>query len=209
MNKALFNKVKSLCKDTGLSEKYLTTITEKMGGSIEDDSTDETAIEEMANQIAEIATATQGEATRWANKKKETDPKGKKNQETEDEDDDEDKDPKGKKKETSSGNEELVALKEMIEKQNAKMEELEKSLSTKSRETAIKEAQKKHDIPDWRMKGLTIPDDQDIDEYLADIKQDLITEGLSTGSTGAKVATEKQVDQAADSLLESITVTEK
>ena len=97
----------------------------------------------------------------------------------------------------------------MIEKQNLKMQELESSLSAKSRETAIKEAQKKHEIPDWRMKGLTIPDDQDIDEYLADIKQDLITEGLTTGVTGAKAATEKQVDQAADSLLESITVTEK
>ena len=207
MNKALFNKVKSLCKDTGLSEKYLTTITEKMGGSIEDDSTDETAIEEMANQIAEIATATQGEATRWANKKKETDPKSKKKEsddDSEDEnDDDEKKDDKSKKKEeTSKEDARIVALEKEIN-------DLKNSLSSKSRETAIKEAQKKHDIPDWRMKGLTIPEDQDIDEYLADIKQDLITEGLSTGSSGAKVATEKQVDQAADSLLESITVTEK
>jgi hypothetical protein len=203
MNKALFNKVKSLCKDTGLSEKYLTALTEKMGGSIEDDSTDETAIEEIANQIADIATASQGEATRWVNKKKEAESKKKSDQET-----DEDENPK-KKEPSTTENTELAALKEMIEKQNAKMQELEKSLSTKSRETAIKEAQTKHGIPDWRMKGLTIPDDQDIDEYLADIKQDLITEGLSTGSTGAKAATEKQVDQAADSLLESITVTEK
>ena len=49
MNKTLFDKVKSLCKDTGLSEKYLKAITEKLGGSIEDDSTDEAAIEEAAN----------------------------------------------------------------------------------------------------------------------------------------------------------------
>lgn len=207
MNKALFNKVKSLCKDTGLSEKYLTTITEKMGGSIEDDSTDETAIEEIANQIAEIATATQGEATRWANKKKETDPKSKKKEsddDSEDEnDDDEKKDDKSKKKEeTSKEDARIVALEKEIN-------DLKNSLSSKSREESIKAAQKKHDIPDWRMKGLTIPEDQDIDEYLADIKQDLITEGLSTGSSGAKVATEKQVDQAADSLLESISVTEK
>ena len=206
MNKALFNKVKSLCKDTGLSEKFLTALTEKMGGSIEDDSTDETVIEEMANQIADIATASQGEATRWVNKKKEAESKKKSDQETDE--GDEDENPK-KKEPSTTENTELAALKEMIEKQNLKMQELESSLSAKSRETAIKEAQKKHEIPDWRMKGLTIPDDQDIDEYLADIKQDLITEGLSTGSIGAKVATEKQVDQAADSLLESITVTEK
>lgn len=206
MNKALFNKVKSLCKDTGLSEKYLTALTEKMGGSIEDDSTDETAIEEIANQIAEIATVTQGEATRWVNKKKEAESKKKSDQETDEEDEDEN--PK-KKEPSTTENTELAALKEMIEKQNLKMQELESSLSAKSREASIKEAQTKHGIPDWRMKGLTIPEDQDIDEYLADIKQDLITEGLTTGGTGAKAATEKQVDDAADSLLESITVTDK
>ena len=55
MNKTLFKKVKDLCKDTGLSEKYLTAITEKMGGSIEDDSTDEAEIEKEANQIADVA----------------------------------------------------------------------------------------------------------------------------------------------------------
>lgn len=70
MNKTLLAKVKDLCKDTGLSEKYLIAITEKMGGSIEDDSTDETAIGNVANQIAEIAQETQGEATRWASKKR-------------------------------------------------------------------------------------------------------------------------------------------
>ena len=57
MNKLLFEKVKAKCKDNGLSEKYLKAITEKIGGSVEDDSTDETAIEEMANQIADIAGA--------------------------------------------------------------------------------------------------------------------------------------------------------
>jgi hypothetical protein len=70
MNKTLFKKVKDLCKDTGLSEKYLTAITEKMGGSIEDDSTDEAEIEKVANQIADVAKESQGEATRWANKAK-------------------------------------------------------------------------------------------------------------------------------------------
>ena len=70
MNKTLFKKVKDLCKDTGLSEKYLTAITEKMGGSIEDDSTDEAEIEKVANQIADVAKESQGEATRWANKKR-------------------------------------------------------------------------------------------------------------------------------------------
>ena len=76
MNKKLFEKVKGLCKDTGLSEKYLKAITEKMGGSIEDDSTDDEAIESTANLIAEVAKESQGEATRWANKKKPTQTEG-------------------------------------------------------------------------------------------------------------------------------------
>lgn len=76
MNKKLFEKVKGLCKDTGLSEKYLKAITEKMGGSIEDDSTDDAAIETTANLIADVAKESQGEATRWANKKKDDPNKG-------------------------------------------------------------------------------------------------------------------------------------
>ncbi|HBG40079.1 MAG TPA: hypothetical protein DDW85_01530, partial [Porphyromonadaceae bacterium] len=61
--------------------------------------------------------------------------------------------------------------------------------------------------PDWRMKGVMVPDDQDPDTYLAEIKQDLIAQKLVPGDAeGVKAATEKQVDQAADALLESITV---
>lgn len=87
MNKKLFEKVKDLCKDTGLSEKYLKAITEKLGGSIEDDSTDDAAIETTANLIADVATESQGEATRWANKKKDDSKKGKKDGEDDDPDD--------------------------------------------------------------------------------------------------------------------------
>lgn len=70
MNKALLAKVKEKTKDTRLSEKYLTAITEKLGGSVEDDSTDEELIETTATLIADVATESQGEATRWAQKAK-------------------------------------------------------------------------------------------------------------------------------------------
>jgi len=87
MNKKLFEQVKAKCKDTGLSEKYLQAITERMGGSVEDDSTDEAAIEETANLIADVAKESQGEASRWANKQKGNQKKKKQ----EDEDDDPDR----------------------------------------------------------------------------------------------------------------------
>lgn len=195
MNKKLFVKVKDLCKDTGLSEKYLTTITEKMGGSIEDDSTDEEAIGNMANQIADIAKETQGEATRWANSKK--DDKGSKGSKSEENKDDEN----GKAKTSKDAeNERLKALEDEIAT-------LRGNKAQEERTAAIKVAQAKHKIPDWRMKGLVVPDDQDPDTYLAGIKQDLITQNLMPADAeGTKAANEKATDELADSLLESITV---
>ena len=57
------------------------------------------------------------------------------------------------------------------------------------------------------MKGLVVPEDQDPDEYLAGIKQDLITQNLMPADAeGAKAANDKATDELADSLLESITV---
>lgn len=184
MNKDLFVKVKKLCKDTGLSEKYLKAITEKMGGSIEDDSTDEAAIDEMANQIADIAKETQGEATRWAGKKEPKDPK----EPTDPKDPANDADARIKALE-----DEIAGLKGNKEKED--------------RAAAIKDAQAKHGIPDWRMKGLVVPEDQEPDKYLAEIKQDLINQKLMPADTeGVKVASETATNEYADSLLESITV---
>ena len=193
MNKKLFVKVKDLCKDTGLSEKYLTAITEKMGGSIEDDSTDDEAIGNMANQIADIAKETQGEATRWANKK---DPKNPKDSA----DPKDPADPKNPKDPDDSSEARIKALEDEINgiKGNRAKEE---------RLAAIQTAQAKHKIPEWRMKGLVVPEDQDPDEYLAGIKQDLITQNLMPADAeGAKAANDKATDELADSLLESITV---
>ena len=89
MNKQLFDKVKSLCKDTGLSEKYLKAITEKLGGSVEDDSTDEAAIETAANLIADVAKESQGESSRWVDAFKKKNPKRKDHKDSASDDDDE------------------------------------------------------------------------------------------------------------------------
>lgn len=194
MNKKLFEKVKGLCKDTGLSEKYLKAITEKMGGSIEDDSTDDEAIESTANLIAEVAKESQGEATRWANKKKPT--------QTEDEEEEEESKRKGK-----------VALDEATEKRLKEMEEkianYEAKESKEARAKEVVKAMEKHKIPAYLRDRLakSISDDEDIEDAVSAYKQELITNGLDDEhSGGSKAASEKQIDEAADSLLESITV---
>lgn len=193
MNKTLFDKVKAKCKDTGLSEKYLKAITEKMGGSIEDDSTDETAIEAMANQIAEVSVETQGEATRWANKKDPKDPKEPK----------EPKDPKDPKEPKEPEDEKDARIKVLEEK----LAKFDADQAKNARTAAVQAAISKHKIPEWRTKGLSVPDDEDPDTYMASIKQDLITQNLMPADAeGAKATNEKAIDEAADSLLESITV---
>ena len=196
MNKKLFEKVKGLCKDTGLSEKYLKAITEKMGGSIEDDSTDDEAIESTANLIAEVAKESQGEATRWANKNEE-----KKAEE------------ERKKKEEEERLKGKVALDEATEKRLKEMEEkianYEAKESKEARAKEVVKAMEKHKIPAYLRDRLakSISDDEDIEDAVSAYKQELITNGLDDEhSGGSKAASEKQIDEAADSLLESITV---
>lgn len=202
MNKKLFEKVKGLCKDTGLSEKYLKAITEKMGGSIEDDSTDDEAIENTANLIAEVAKESQGEATRWANKNKETKTEEEKKAEEE-----------RKKKEEEERLKGKVALDEATEKRLKEMEEkianYEAKESKEARAKEVVKAMEKHKIPAYLRDRLakSISDDEDIEDAVSAYKQELITNGLDDEhSGGSKAASEKQIDEAADSLLESITV---
>ena len=202
MNKKLFEKVKGLCKDTGLSEKYLKAITEKMGGSIEDDSTDDEAIESTANLIAEVAKESQGEATRWANKNKETKTEEEKKAEEE-----------RKKKEEEERLKGKVALDEATVKRFKEMEEkianYEAKESKEARAKEVAKAMEKHKIPAYLRDRLakSISDDEDIEDAVSAYKQELITNGLDDEhSGGSKAASEKQIDEAADSLLESITV---
>nr|UWG87249.1 MAG: hypothetical protein [Bacteriophage sp.] len=202
MNKKLFEKVKGLCKDTGLSEKYLKAITEKMGGGIEDDSTDDEAIESTANLIAEVAKESQGEATRWANKNKETKTEEEKKAEEE-----------RKKKEEEERLKGKVALDEATEKRLKEMEEkiagYEAKESKEARAKEVVNAMEKHKIPAYLRDRLakSISDDEDIEDAVSAYKQELITNGLDDEhSGGSKAASEKQIDEAADSLLESITV---
>ena len=202
MNKKLFEKVKGLCKDTGLSEKYLKAITEKMGGSIEDDSTEDEAIESTANLITEVAKESQGEATRWANKNKETKTEEEKKAEEE-----------RKKKEEEERLKGKVALDEATEKRLKEMEEkiagYEAKESKEARAKEVVNAMEKHKIPAYLRDRLakSISDDEDIEDAVSAYKQELITNGLDDEhSGGSKAASEKQIDEAADSLLESITV---
>lgn len=207
MNKLLFSKVKDQCKDTGLSEECLKALTEAIGGSIEDDSTDEEAIGKVANQIKQVAVSTQSEAARWANNKK--DPKNKKDQKKQkpaNKDGEGDDDPDGDQDPPKNTDNQVLELLKKLEK---RMDQFEVDGKTKDRQKLIKEAMENHKIPAKFRDRLakSIGDDEDIEETVKAFKQDFITEGLtSEGEQKNKTATEQQVDEAADALLKSITV---
>lgn len=150
MNKALLAKVKEKTKDTRLSEKYLTAITEKLGGSVEDDSTDEELIETTATLIADVATESQGEATRWAQKAKgNAKTKTVKDDDTDDDDDNDTDDDtntkkgkggKGKGKGSDNSDDEIATLRK-------RLDEMEAERTRGARTAEINAAFEKHKIP--------------------------------------------------------------
>ena len=215
MNKKLFEKVKSLCKDTGLSEKYLKAITEKLGGSIEDDSTDEAAIETTANLVADVAKESQGESSRWVDAFKKKNPKRKDPDDDDDpdddpDDDDPDDDPDAKKKGKKDPMMKLLKkMQKQMEDQAAELKTLKGEKAAGERTANIQKLMEDHKIPKYLRDTLakSIAEGDDAEETIKNFKQGLITNGLETEEPeGKKVASEKQVDEAADSLLESITV---
>lgn len=212
MNDKLFSKVKDLCKDTGLSEKYLKAITEKLGGSIEDDSTDDSAIETTANLIADVAVESQGEATRWASKKKPAKkrPKPKDDDPDSDPDETDDDDPDGSGDSgKGGGDKDGKSLLTRIKALEKELEGYEAEKARSARSKSIADAMEKHKIPAYLRERLakSIGDDEDVEETVKSLRQDFITNGLMPkDSEGVKAVSEKQLDEAADSLLESITV---
>lgn len=195
MNKILAEKVKGKCKDMGLSEEYVNAITSCIGGSIADDSTDEQAIENVANQIANIAKSTQSEATRWVNKNnKKNDPAPPTPQEFKDE-------PEWFKKWRVSQEEKLAE----IEKKNS---DFLAERAKENRSSKVASAFTKHNIPASISKFMTVPDDIEeskIDEYVAGIAQSMITEQLPGASSGGRqIASKEETKAAAESFFKGL-----
>ena len=118
-----------------------------------------------------------------------------------------------KRKEEASNRKGKVALDEATEKRLKEMEEkianYEAKESKEARAKEVVKAMEKHKIPAYLRDRLakSISDDEDIEDAVSAYKQELITNGLDDEhSGGSKAASEKQIDEAADSLLESITV---
>ena len=151
-----------------------------------------------------MATASQSEATRWANKAK-GNPKPKPN----DGEGGEGDKPNPNNKDGNGGGKGSSEESEAIKKLQEEVAALKAEKSHSERTATINAAFEKHKIPTFLRDRLakSISDDEDVEAAVSALKQDCITNGLmSNQADGAKAASEKQVDEAADALLESITV---
>ena len=96
-----------------------------------------------------------------------------------------------------------------MKKQGDELAALKADRAKGERKTLIEGLMETHKIPSYLRSTLakSIADDEDAEATIKEFAQGLITNGLPTkDSEGTKVASEKQVDEAADDLLESITV---
>lgn len=96
---------------------------------------------------------------------------------------------------------------ETLEKENQSFK-LEKASETRAANVSAKV--KELGIPDWRMKGVVVPDELDeagISNFLTDIKQELVNQGLSGKvQSGALVTKDEELKQMAGSLVDKYAV---
>lgn len=192
MNKELAKQVKEKCKDTGLSEAYLDSITENLGGDVADDSTDNAAIAAAAERIANTAKLAQGEANRWVDKNKQKN-----------------NPPAPIPQPTPNADDEppyFKAFREAQEKRLKLLEEQNASLiaerAKNDRAAKVTAAFDKHKIPADFRQYVNPPEsveDDKIDEYVAGMAQKFVTAqlpGMDTG--GRQVASTEETKAAAD-----------
>ena len=102
----------------------------------------------------------------------------------------------------------LKKMQKQMEDQAEELKNLKGEKADGERNKTIQSLMETHKIPKYLRDTLakSIAEGDDAEQAIKDFKQGLITNGLETEEIeGKKVASEKQVDEAADSLLESIT----
>lgn len=199
MNKKLHKILIDKCKDMGLTEKAIEDLAESGSEGLNDDSSDED-ITAKVNSIVPFAKAIQAEITRKAQ-----------NKQTKTNESNAGSEGKGGQ---SGNDDEPEWFKARMKKYEERMKTLEDENTTlkseKSKEqrgAEIAAEVKRLGIPDWRMKGVSIPDDADFKTVLTEIKQDLVTQKLMPDDAGGEKSTGKEaLKESAIDLLSEIEV---
>ena len=214
MNKKLFDLLKAKCKDMGLSEKAIEEAATAASEGITETSTD-SEIEARANQTTTFLKITQGEATRWAQtaKQKAEEEAKKKGPDSEEAKKQAEIEAKRKEAEEAAKNEPawFTAYKKEQADKLAALENENKTFKTENvktdRQSLIQATAAKFKIPEWRMKGVVVPDDADPEQFFKDIKQDLVTQNLMpVDATESQSSKDKATEEYAKQLLSAVEV---
>ena len=164
MKKKLVAALTAKCKSFGLTPKAIETLVEIGATDLDDDATDDD-IAAKADSLVPYAKAMQGEITRKT-RKSSTKP-------SDDEGDGEETD--------GTGEEEPAWMKkfnERLEALEAENKTLKEEKTAAERAAQIAAVAKKHGIPDFMVKRLSIAEDADIETEVAAFKQELVNHSL-------------------------------
>lgn len=201
MNKKLFDMLTDKCKDMGLTDLAIGDLAISGSEGLTDDSSEEDIVKKV-DSLVPIAKAMQAEITRKTRNRQTKNTEG-----------------------TNAGSEgnggqngnddEPAWFKVSMKKYEDRIRDLEtenqnlkKDQAKNLRGAEIDAEVKRLGIPDWRMKGVSIPDDADYKTILTEIKQDLINQKLmpDDAGSGEKSSGAQAVKESALNLLDEIEV---
>lgn len=191
VNQKLLQALISKCKDMGLSEESIKAIAGIASEGLTDGSTDE-EIEARANLFLPACKTMQGEATRWAQKAKETQTPPQTPPET--------------KPNNEAGLEEKILAK-LEEKYGGVITQLQKQLNDSQRNSTISAEMQKLGLTTEDMEFITVPSDANVPEFLGKVKQSLVNRGLKPADTSVtKEAQETANNELAKTMLQEYSV---
>lgn len=194
----------------GLSDAFVEGITNKIGGTLTDESTDE-AIEQLANQAVEIAKLSQGEATRWAQARQQQNQQQQnqqqQNQQVQQQNQQNQQSQQGEpdwfkkfREATQSYRDAQDARIKALETQNT---QLLAARAKEERTALINAAFAKHNIPESLRENFAIPDTVEangIDGHVAAIAQKLVTLRLPSMQSGLQTQNTELTSEEAKSI---------
>lgn len=169
MKTKLFNAVKAKTKSYGLTKKAIEELVEIGASDLADDASDDD-IAAKADSLVPFAKAMQGEITRKTKK-----PSAKPSAASSDDEDNGEGDGEGDGNEAPAWAKRLVERVDALESENVTLK-AEKAASERAAQIAT--LAKKHEIPDFLVKHLHIPEDADIEKAITDFKQELVNNSL-------------------------------
>lgn len=173
------------CKDMGLTDKAIESLTELGIGGLKEEASDE-EIETAVDSLVPYAKAMQAEITRKTRREKQPSEKPSEGEGEE-----------GEAREAEKVPEWAKGIQEQLASLKAENDALKAAKAKADRAAAVAEKGKALGIPEALLKRVSFADDADLDKELGALKQDLVTMNLMPKGATHEVGTTEQALSAA------------